>query len=82
MVKGWRNKENGMVDRPYVDVRREIEAYLAPPPKQGEVMPAESANTVKPAPPTQASGPVNTPDPKTDPKASSSNAKPTTPPKP
>ena len=84
MVKGWRNKTNLPADKPYVDVRREIEAYLAPPAKQGELMPAESVNTAKPGAPAQTPAAVSVPagDAKADPKpGGGSNGKPVIPPK-
>ncbi|HEU4386592.1 MAG TPA: hypothetical protein VFV34_02260 [Blastocatellia bacterium] len=84
MVKSWRNKTNLPSDKPYVDVRREIEAYLTPPAKQGELMPAESVNTEKPGAPGQTRPAANGPtgDAKADPKpVPGSNGKPIVPPK-
>ena len=49
VVKGWRDKANRPVDKPYAEVRREIEAYLNAihsPPSEGPSPP-----TVTPPPP-------------------------------
>lgn len=51
VVKGWRDKTNKPVDKPYAEVRREIEAYInalhSPP---SEVTP-QTAQPAKPTPP-------------------------------
>ena len=51
VVKGWRDKTNNMVDKPYAEVRKEIEAYVKAirqqpttppvPPKPGKPQPQQ-----------------------------------------
>jgi hypothetical protein len=73
IVKGWRNKSNVASDKPYPDVRLEIEACLTGnTPKQSEAAPPESTNHANPVKPGQQPIPPESkaeanPKPKSDP---------------
>jgi hypothetical protein len=55
IVKGWRDKANKPVDKPYVEVRQEIEAYLNAahgPQTETPTPPPPAPNPAQPAKPT------------------------------
>jgi hypothetical protein len=61
VVKGWRDANNNLVDKPYADVRKEIITYInaAQTPKSQEPLPQPSAQ--QPAPKSSAQQPAQKP---------------------
>ncbi len=59
VVKGWRDANNNLVDKPYADVRKEIIAYInaAQTPKSQEPPPQPSAQQPAHKPPESSSQP-------------------------